>query len=237
MIYFVKYGKRQIEFNLKHVARKTLQINVYPDLSIEVKAPLECDLNKIFDKVRKRGNWIVKQQNFFKQFLPLQPPRRFISGETHRYLGRQYRLKVIESQETEVKMTGGYIKVFIKDTKDFTQVKKLVDKWYRIRAEKIFSSLMQELNPIMNKLNISTPLFKIRYMKTRWGSCSRNGNITLNSELIKAPKSCIKYVIIHELCHLKEYQHTRRFYALLEDCMPLWKKEKKHLDKMADLIL
>lgn len=237
MQHSIQYGKREIIFTIEYIDRKTLQINVCPDLSVEVKAPKEAELDKILGKVKKRAKWITKQQRYFTQFLPLQPPRRFASGETHRYLGKQYRLKVFKGPEREVKMSGGFINVYQPNPKDSKEVKRMVTEWYRSRAASVYQEILDNNQNVYNKLKINQPEFQIRFMKTRWGSCSKNGRITLNSELIKAPKSCIRYVIIHELCHLKEYHHSRKFYKLLEQCCPNWKQEKEKLGQMADLIL
>ncbi len=199
--------------------------------------PGNAELAKIYAKVKKRAGWIIKQQNYFRQFQPLQPPRKYISGETHRYLGRQYRLKVIQSTEEKVVLARGYINVYTEDIKNQETIKKLVFNWNEVRANKIFNEILIDCEIVLNKLKIDKPAFKMRFMKTRWGSCSRNGIITLNRELIKAPKSCIRYVITHELCHLKEYAHNKQFYNLLVSIIPDWKKQKEKLNQMADLIL
>ena len=237
MQHLITYGKKEITFTIEYVERKTLQINVCPDLSVEVKAPINAEFEKIIAKVKKRAKWICQQQRYFSQFLPLQPERRFISGETHRYLGRQCRLKVLKSSDCAVKMSGGYLNVYLPVPNDSSEVQKMVTKWYRSRAEIVYKSILDNLQSVLITLKIEQPEFKIRLMKTRWGSCSKSGRITLNSELIKAPKSCIKYVIIHELCHLRHYHHNKQFYNLLEQFCPDWKREKEKLNQMADLIL
>ncbi len=237
MKHSIQYGKKEIIFKLEHVDRKTLQINVCPDLSVEVKAPKEAEFSKIMAKVKKRAKWITKQQMYFTQFLPLQPPRRFLSGETHRYLGRQCRLKIIKSFERKVKMSGGFINIYLQNPNNSKEVKKMVTEWYRNHAEGIYQDILNNCQNVLQSLKVDQPDLKIRFMKTRWGSCSKNGKITLNSELIKAPKNCIRYVIIHELCHLKEFQHSKKFYKLLDQCCPEWKQNKEKLSQMADLIL
>src|SRR5687768_12497831 len=93
--YSVDYGRETIHFTLKFSRRKTLAIDVNPDLSVLVTAPKAKDLDLIKSKVHKRASWILKQQDYFRAFLPPMPPRQYISGETHYYLGRQYRLKII----------------------------------------------------------------------------------------------------------------------------------------------
>lgn len=91
----VQFGSKKIVFNLEFSERKTLGISVSPDLKILVKAPIDVPLEKVKEKIKKRAPWIIRQQSFFLSFHPKMPERKFVSGETHLYLGRQYRLKVI----------------------------------------------------------------------------------------------------------------------------------------------
>ena len=129
------YGGKRIEFQLRHSQRKTLAITVQPDLGVVVVAPRKAALDTVLAKVRKRAGWIRRQQRFFSEFLPQTPPRRYVSGETHRYLGRQYRLKVVESEATEVKMRGRFIWVHTPRKRDTARVRKLVEGWYLAHAK------------------------------------------------------------------------------------------------------
>ena len=204
---------------------------------VEAKAPMNATLEDVMLKVKKRARWILKQQQYFTQFHPLQPARSFVSGETHRYLGRQYRLKVEQSPKRSVKLSRGYIHVMLPDVNNAESVKKMVIDWYRSRAAEIFQQELEAFKSVADRLDVELPKIRLRSMKTRWGSCTKNGVILLNTELIKANKNNIRYVILHEICHLKEYNHTKRFYALLDEFMPDWQKQKEQLNKMADLIL
>jgi predicted metal-dependent hydrolase len=111
----IQFGSRDIVFDLEFQDRKSLGITVHPNQKVKVKAPLDAPLEKIKEKVRKRAPWILKQQSYFLSFEPLTPPRRYVSGESHLYLGRQYRLKVYDSEEETVKMQRGQLDVFTKD--------------------------------------------------------------------------------------------------------------------------
>ncbi len=233
---YVDYGKTRITFLLVYEDRKNLRIDVNPDMSVVVKAPVDAAMEEIEQRVRKRARWIVTQQRFFEQFQPLQPPRRFVSGESHRYLGRQYRLKLIECDVPAVKLTRGLLTVFLPDKSDTERVRELVTDWYRNRAEIVFSQELKLLLPVIHKLQVSSPQLRIRNMKTRWGSCTKSGVIILNPELVKAPKSCIRYVLLHEICHLKEFKHSESFYKILDGVLPDWREEKRKLNLMADLL-
>lgn len=93
----IEYGGHRIDFAVVRRRRRTLEIAVEPDATVVVAAPLDAPIEAIVEKVRKRAPWIQRQQSFFSQFMPRTPERRYLAGETHLYLGRQYRLKVVQS--------------------------------------------------------------------------------------------------------------------------------------------
>jgi predicted metal-dependent hydrolase len=231
-LYSVQYGAATISFSLKHARRKSLAISVLPDLSVAVTAPLGSDIELIKAKVKKRASWILKQQDSFKAYLPTQPPRRFVSGETHLYLGKQYRLKVIESDKESVKLRGGYIYIEVKERRDDSRVAHLLNGWLLTRARAQFGRRLARCWERLRKQGIAFPELRLRRMEKRWGTCTKGGVIYLNPYLVKAPSSCIDYVIIHELCHLKHAHHGKPFYDLLRRLLPDWEQRKARLEKI-----
>ena len=226
----IQFGRRRIEFQLLYSGRKTLAIDVHPDLSVIVTAPKDTGDAAVEQKMQKRASWIVKQQRFFENYLPTIPARRYDSGESHRYLGRQYRLRVHEGDKESVQMARGQINVFLTDTSNKARIKTLVTGWFRQRAEVIFQELFDAMLVKAERHGISANTFEIRRMKNRWGSCTNEGRILLNPDLIIAPKLCIEYVIVHELCHLKEHNHSHGFYRLLQSMIPDWEKRRERLN-------
>ena len=232
-VHSVEYGTTVIDFELIYAPRKTLGITVHPDLRVTVKAPEGIPLGDIETKVLKRAPWVLKQQKDLERYLPHLPPRQYVSGETHRYLGRQYRLKVIESENgtgKSVKRDRNYIYVRAEDKADTERVKVLLDEWYCDHARRVFAKRLDTCYPKMEHIGVPYPEIAIRAMSTRWGSCSSKGRITLNVKLIKVPKSYIDYVIFHELCHLAEPNHTLRFYELLDRVLPDWQERRDKLN-------
>jgi len=232
----VLFGDTEISFSLNYVDRKTLAIHVYPDGQVGVDAPLSTDIDKVYGKVKKRASWILKQQRQFESYPAPLPERRYISGETHRYLGRQYRLKVIEGMGEVVKMTRGMLHIETHNPQDRLCVKKLLQAWYRSKALSVFTERYAQCLQYVERLGIHhNKGFQMRYMSKRWGSCTGKGTITLNPELIAAPKDCIDYVIIHELCHLKEHNHGQAFYRLLTAALKDWELRRKRLNEMVEV--
>ena len=225
-----EYGDRKIAYAVEFCRRKTLEISVMPDSAVQVRAPQGATLEAIAQKVRKKAPWIVEKQNWFAKFPKAPPPRQYLGGETHLYLGRRYRLKIEKRDCREVKIDGGFIRVVSADVRS-TTVKKLLDEWLRERAkvqfEKVFQACMARFSPSSAPVRL-----QIRDMKTRWGSLSKSGILTLNIKLIAAPKECIEYVVVHELCHLKYPNHDRKFYRLLDTRLPDWEKRKNKLENL-----
>jgi predicted metal-dependent hydrolase len=214
---------------LEYSNRKSLGITAKPDLSVLVKAPVNTSLEKIKEKLLKKAPWIIRQQSFFLYFHPRTPARKYISGETHLYLGRQYRLKIIQNNFESVKLKGKYIEATMTDKK---RAEHLVGEWYLQNAKLKLRMIAQPLIDSFKKYNIEPSSIVLRDMPTRWGSCTPKGKIILNPELIKAPKGCIEYVIIHELCHLVHHDHTRKFIDLQTKEMKDWEKWKMKLEKL-----
>lgn len=225
----IEFGSKKIDFKLECSNRKSLGITVKPDLKILVRAPLESSIDSIEEKLRLKAPWILKQQSFFLTYHPKTPPRKFIGGETHLYLGRQYRLKVLKSNIESVKLNGKFIEV---KTKDKSRTRHLVNEWYLQNAKSKFEIIAKRAIEKFKRHKAIPSSIVLRNMTTRWGSCTPNGKIILNPELIKAPKGCIEYVIVHELCHLVHHDHTQKFIDLQTKEMPEWEKWKEKLEKL-----
>jgi len=226
----IQYGSKKIDFHLIYSDRKSLGIKVNPDLSLRVTAPNKASIDQIKSKLKKKASWIIRQQNYFQKYHPMTPPRKYVSGETHLYLGRRYRLKIRRSLKPEVKIKDEFIYVYVNSHPGKDQVKKVLNGWYRKRAEIIFNEIYDNISREFKKRNISSDIFTIRSMKKRWGSCTPGKRIIINCELIKSPKGCIEYVIVHETCHLKYPNHSKAFYSLQSKFMPDWKYWKDKLE-------
>lgn len=229
MMASIQFGSKQIDFQIEYSDRKTLGITVTPDMDVLVKAPNDSTISKIEEKLKKKAPWIIKQQSFFLAYHPKTTERKYISGETHLYLGKQYLLKVEENEKESVKLKGKFIEV---KTPDKTRVKQLVNNWYLNHARSKFHATALPLIEKFKKYKVEPSSIVLREMPTRWGSCTPKGKIILNPELIKAPKGCIEYVIVHELCHLIHHDHTQKFMDLQTKEMKDWEKWKKKLESL-----
>jgi predicted metal-dependent hydrolase len=226
----INYSVRKLDYKLRFSPRKTFAITVYPDCSIGIVAPRGTPRDEVERRLRKRARWVVRQTLHFAQFRPRSPKRRYVGGETHLYLGRQYRLKLIKAESESVKIKGSFLLVS-SARRNPRMVKQLVTGWYREKALDRLTDRFQAITPRFVQLGYKPPPPVFRSMPRRWGSFSRSGRISINPDLIRAPLSCIDYVITHEMIHLVHHNHSPAFYDLLETLMPDWRSRKRKLER------
>lgn len=233
------YGNERILF--ERIERKAnaprLRIKVHPDCRVVVQAPANAPDDEVIKALKKRARWVYTKLRDFRAQLQHIQPRQYISGESHYYLGKQHVLKVLElpKEKAHVKLLRGKLEVTLAK-KSPLKIKQLLNAWYTERAKEVFAKRLDSLLESALWVNERPPM-RVFSMKTQWGSCSPNGRLTLNPYLVKAPTRCIDYVILHELCHIAEHNHSEKFYRLLTQVMPDWEKVKDRLDGMAAVLL
>jgi predicted metal-dependent hydrolase len=182
--------------------------------------------------VQRRAQWIERQRRFFSQFLPRTPERQYVSGVTHLYLGRQYKLKVRQDVQQEVKLKRGELVVQSLRPKRQDVTETLLEAWYRERAQIAFRKRIAICRKRFADPEEFTPnTVIVRQLEQRWGSMTHRGNLVLNKSLVRASVDAIDYVITHELCHLRFPHHGPEFFRLLERVMPDWEKRKTKLER------
>ena len=231
----IQYGDTFINFSIepRSTDAPKVLIKVHPDCRVVAHAPSMASHDEIMQAVKKRARWVFKQMRYFDKQRENILPRHYVSGESHFYLGRRYMLKVRENaQDTpKVKLLRGVLEVQVRKVSPEKTKAMLLD-WYRVRAREVFDRRLEEV--VSKTLWVSDkPSIRLLSMQTQWGSCSPKGQLTLNPHLVKAPRECIDYVLLHELCHIAEHNHSERFYRLMNQVMPRWKKVKVRLDGMA----
>lgn len=225
----IQFGLSTIHYTVQLSKRKTLSIIVTPDGLVIVKAPDDASTERINEKVHKRASWILKQQHYFRSFGEHTPERRYISGESHLYLGKQYMLRVNKGKPENVKYKGRYFEIVCSPQ---SKAKELMKEWYRSHAKVKFAEIAEPIIQRFKHYQVEPSSLHLQEMNNRWGSCTNSGKIILNTELIKAPRPCIEYVITHELCHLVHREHNKQFFNLLATEMPDWEIWKNKLERI-----
>ena len=227
---------RLVNCEIKRSRRRTVALYVHPDKSVEIRMPLLFSVDEIEPFLIKHSRWLFNRLDL-QEKKPVEP-KKFVSGELHYFLGKQYPIEIVASDKNSVVFDNEKIVIRQRVDKSTSQqvnllksvsVSDLLDRWYLEQAKRVFQEISIPLVESMKKYNVAPKSFAIKKMKTRWGSCSSKGNINLNLHLIKLPEQCIKEVILHELCHLVHFNHSKDFYDLMTSEMPDWKVWKKEI--------
>lgn len=235
----LSYGDRRISCEVRRSKQRikhSIAIHVELDGRVVIDSPLQATDADIRRAVTRRLAWVYQRVGEAEDRQRMVVPREYVSGETAMYLGRRYRLKIVDGQgRDQVRLRGGYLEVAASDRSP-TCIRRELEKWYRARARDLLPRRLAEVSARLKWVKAIPPL-AIRRMSRQWGSCSPRGRIALNIDLVRVPKDCIDYVVLHELAHLKEHNHSPAFYRLLNRTLPDWKKTKARLDALAELAL
>jgi len=218
-----------VEIDRKDI--KNLHIGVYPPNGrVRAATPLHLDDEAVRLAVVSRLPWIKKQQASFK-YQERQSKREMITGESHYFKGKRYRLDVDESEgRQEVKLiNNNTMQMKVLPGADRNKKLTLLQKWYRQQLRNVINELRPKWE---QKLNVPIAELRIKIMKTKWGTCNiEDRRVWLNLELAKKPESCIEYILVHEMIHFFERHHTERFSQLMDYHLPDWRLRKDELNK------
>lgn len=217
------------------IIRKTNLKNMYirvfpPDGMVTVNSSFDFKEEEIRRFVLNKLPEITKVRNrLIKQ--PRQSKREYVSGESHYLWGKPYPLRVVyEGFYSKIEKKAGRLIMTVPEGADLEKKGKVVTEWYRKEMKRVLATQIANCE---KKTGIHAAEYIIRNMKTRWGTCNvSESRITLNLQLAKKPPECLEYVLIHELVHLMEKNHTNRFYAMVQEFCPTWKEARKLLSSM-----
>jgi predicted metal-dependent hydrolase len=208
---------------------KNLHIGVYPPFGrVRVAAPLRLDDDAVRLAVIQRLAWVRKQRTRL-QSAERQSQREMVTGESHYIWGIRYRLKVIEHPgRAHLTVAGKRLELRVPAETSAEQRRTVLDRWYRAQLKAVIPDLIATWEPIIGR---TVPAWTIRRMKTKWGSCNREtGHLWFNVELAKKHPECLEYVIVHEMTHLLERNHTERFTTLMDQHLPDWRSRRDQLN-------
>jgi predicted metal-dependent hydrolase len=210
---------------------KNLHLGVYPPNGrVRVAAPLAVSDDAVRLAVIERLGWIKKRQAALAA-QQRQSAREMVSGESHYYLGRRYRLHVVESQGSAWVAVRNLntLELHVRGDADVAARERVLARWYRERLRELAPPLLEKWEA---NLGVHPTSWGIKKMKTKWGACNADtGRIWLNLELAKKPVQCLEYLIVHELMHLVERRHDDRFVALMDHHLPQWRSIRDELNQ------
>ena len=208
---------------------KNLHVGVYPPSGrVRVAVPLRLDNVAVRLALVSRLGWIRRRQEEFRR-QERQSQRECVSGESHYFLGRRYRLNLIEGDVAGCRVKGGTIELCVRRASTSVERDRVLQRWYRQQLREILPPLVAKWEA---KARVRPAEVRIRRMKTRWGSCNAEaGRLWLNLELVKKPVSCVEYILVHEMVHLHERRHDERFVNRMDQLMPGWRVRRDELNR------
>ena len=209
---------------------KNINLRIRPNMEIYISAPMNLHSDYIENFIRSKEKWIKQVLQKIEEAKQNQLPLQYLSGERHKYLGKEYELEVKQGNSNRVSLKEGKIILTVISNifENSDEKKKVMEKWYFENAQKVFVNAIQKWLEILDE---SIEKLSIKPMKSRWGSCNYvKRYINLNTELIKRTQFEIEYVVLHELTHLKYPNHGKGFYRYIENYMPNYKMAEKMLN-------
>lgn len=218
-----------INYELIRSNRKSIGITIERDAQVVVNAPIDLDEQTIEKHIYKKRFWIWEKLAIKNEAQENIVQKQFVSGESFSYLGRNYRLQIVDDN-SELKLKNGW---FILGTKKQKKAKEIFKAWY---GEHLKTKIAQRLKMICEKSNIIQPDFRIMELGFRWGSCTKEGILNFNYKIAMAPIGVIDYIIIHELVHLKIHTHNEKFWKEVSRMMPNYLEKKEWLKQNGCLL-
>ena len=207
---------------------KNMYIRIQPpDGNVKVSAPLFVSDAEIIAFVKSKREWILKKQKYILE-NDIKAPQKYVNGEKHPLWGKEYVLQLISNHNVKhVLVNENTIYLPVPQRSTIEKRKKILDEFYREELKRAIPEVLDKCSKIVGRTPKS---INVRKMKN-WGNCKQDGRITLNLNLAKKDKECLEYVMIHELCHLIEFNHGKNFKKLMDKFCPDWKEIKKRLNE------
>jgi predicted metal-dependent hydrolase len=218
---------RTISYTVKRSPRaKYVRFEIKPQTGLTVVIPRSYNPGELPELLKKRGGWILKHLDSYHKTQPHAAVKKLKSGDVITFLGRDYEL-VIEhngSGNNSVSLKDGGLFVSLRSGNDGLTAS--LEGWYRIQAARIIGDKAEAVG---TSLGVRYNRLIIRGQRTRWGSCSQKKNLSFNWKLMLAPEPVVDYVVVHEIAHLKEMNHTERFWKIVAAHCPRWREHRKWL--------
>lgn len=228
-------GDRELKYTLKRTGRRSIGISIDKTGAITVAGPYRVSETTIKGLLEKKGSWILDKLSAIEaEATGSGSSRAFIDGEEYLYMGKVYKLKLIEDRQLKrpvVRLGENSLELYYKTPEKSEEIRASLREWY---VTQFAGKLESRVPAYSQQIGVSPGRVTIREQKTRWGSCSSRGNLNFNWKLVMAPVEVMDYVIVHELCHMKELNHSSSFWALVGKVCPDYKNHRKWLKENGD---
>lgn len=233
-MYRIKLKNEEIEYEFKRTAKKNINIRINKEAKLCVSAPKFVTLSEVEKFLCSKEDWILNSiQNMNKKMLE-RKQNIFLDNGFVWYKGIEYNVKINEASRNSIELIGNTIVFNVKKefVNDEIYIKLLYDKWLANEAKNLYTNMIEKYRVSFENYEVQRPNLQVRKMKSRWGSCiPKKNKIILNTNMMYAPPCCSEYVVLHELTHMIELSHNKRFYNIIESVMPDWKERQNILNK------
>lgn len=223
-----QYGTKTIEFEVEYRDRKTLEIGIEPPDNIKVKAPKIATEEYILRVVKSKAKWITQKLFEFKDVEYRRRKKEYVNGESFMYLGRNYALQIIMNKDIREPITRLYQgKFYIEtNTKNQDKLRQSMERWYR---EKTLEKVIERIQYYKSYFDLTPNVVRVKEQKKRWASCSSKRNLNFNWRCSMAPSNVLDYIVVHEMCHMVHFNHSKAFWNLVGKIISDYKERKEWL--------
>jgi len=231
----INLGNKTVEYEIIRTDRKTMGINIEDAKTVTVRSPKKLSVEKIEDVLKEKKVWILTKLAKMEEIKPAPKEKEFMTGEKLSYLGRRYMLEISNREgvdEVQVKLyQGTFVVEYPADldndeTKRREAIREEFISWYREHAE---AKIKERVDKYKEDLDVEPNNIVIKKQNKRWGSCSSKGNLNFNWKIIMAPMSVVDYLVVHELVHLLEDNHSREYWKTVESIIPDYREKREWL--------
>ena len=216
---------------IKRPRRRTVSISVKPDCSVRLLVPANLPEKKIIELIKQKSSWVESKIAYFQELQKCYKEKKYVSGECFKYLGRSYRLKIVQNDENkDVKLMNGEFNIpmpsGLQEGEQTLLTIRRLSTWYQNHA---LIRLEEKVRRYSAEVGLSPTSVGVKGYKSRWGTCHLDGRIYFNWRIIIAPHSVVDYLVVHELCHLVHHNHSKRYWKQVETILPDYSEREEWL--------
>ncbi|MGI6037137.1 MAG: M48 family metallopeptidase [Limnochordia bacterium] len=223
MVFYLTHQGQRISWELIRTQRKTVEIQIHPPGLVRVRAPKGCSEDQIARLVASKADWIGEKLKEVKERTPIRRP--LVPGQPFLYLGREYQLKLLSDSNPQVSLAGEQLCISSPSFEP-DYLRKLLEGWYRYEGQREIEERVAVFAPLVGK---APREIRVKEQKRRWGSCTSQGRLLFNWRCVMAPKAILDYIVVHEMCHLQQMNHSPRFWRLVGQILPDYQERRDWL--------
>lgn len=231
----IEIGGETVYFNITRKKIKNMYMRFSEDGVLQITVPNRMDISRVDEFIRSKIKWILHQKKQMEKLSGLTETKDFNDGDEVYFLGEKYDLSVVADKKNFIEFDGSCIEIRVKEkfVDNAVYKKKLYEEWLRVQCLCLCADYVEEYSEKMKQYGVPAPRVGVKSFKARWGCCiPKRNQVEFAINLVKAPKECVEYVVVHELAHFKFIHHDEKFYNFVSMYIPDWKKRRDLLNRV-----